>query len=647
MGRDAAAQGRRRGARAARDGRDAGARRGSQGLSRRRMASTTARAARGRAARAAASGVVRLLRPRPAGALRRRVRPALPRAAGDRARASRAAHRRTRRRMRVGAEPASALAKHTHLVPMISLGNAFNEEELAEWEERIARLVGDDARRAGYVAELKIDGTAVSLTYENGVLVTGTTRGNGIVGEDVTANLRTLRDIPLRLRGDDVRRLIEIRGEVLHAVQPLREDERGARRGRRAGVREPAQLRRRCAAPARPVDHGEASAALLRLHGRRCPPGVTLPFDTQWELLETLARVGHPRRAASPALHVARRGARVGARRRARGCARSSTSPSMAVSSKSTRLRLQDELGVVGGREPRWAIARKFAPDIAETRLLDIQVNVGRTGSLNPFAVLEPVEIGGTTVQLATLHNFDLIRAQGPARRRRRAGEARGRRDPAGDRPRAGEARPEEPAEEDRACRRKCPSCGTPVERDEEEVAIYCPNVACPDRQLEAIVHFASRGAMDIRGLSYARIEQLIAAVARARRRRPLRRSRSSSSRALERFAEQVGAEPRRRDRGVEGSSRCRGCCSGSASGTSARPRRSCSRGTSARWTRCAARRPTTSSRCAASARRSRWRSSRTSTDPSAKALVDKLAAARPHARPSRWRSRRAARSRG
>ena len=116
--------------------------------------------------------------------------------------------------LRVGAEPASALAKHTHLVPMISLGNAFTEGELAEWEERIARLVGDDARRAGYVAELKIDGTAVSLTYEKGVLVKGATRGNGTIGEDVTANLRTLRDVPLRLRGDDLPRLMEIRGEV-------------------------------------------------------------------------------------------------------------------------------------------------------------------------------------------------------------------------------------------------------------------------------------------------------------------------------------------------------------------------------------------------------------------------------------------------
>ena len=119
------------------------------------------------------------------------------------------------------------------------------------------------------------------------------------------------------------------------------------------------------------------------------PPGITLPFDTQWELLETLARWGIPVAPDAQVLQVAPRGERVGARRGGARCARSSTSRSTAVSSRSTRLRLQDELGVVGGREPRWAIARKFAPDIAETRLLDIQVNVGRTGSLNPFAVLE------------------------------------------------------------------------------------------------------------------------------------------------------------------------------------------------------------------------------------------------------------------
>ena len=135
-------------------------------------------------------------------------------------------------------------------------------------------------------------------------------------------------------------------------------------------------------------------------------------------------------------------------------------------------------------------------------------MNVGRTGALNPYAMLEPVEIGGVIVKLATLHNEDLIRQEGSARRRHRAGEARRRSDSADHRRRSrrrasrGASRGE--------CRRKCPSCGTPVERDDEEVAIYCPNVACPGRQLEGLVHFASRGAMDIRGLSYSRIEQLI-----------------------------------------------------------------------------------------------------------------------------------------
>ena len=215
-------------------------------------------------------------------------------------------------------------------------------------------------------------------------------------------------------------------------------------------------------------------------------------------------------------------------------------------------LRLQDELGVVGGREPRWAIARKFAPDIAETRLLDIQVNVGRTGSLNPFAVLEPVEIGGTTVKLATLHNFDLIRAKdlrvGDVVQVKRAGDVIPQViGPVPEKRDADESAAEDP-DPDRTARRAARA----VERDEEEVAIYCPNVACPGRQLEALVHFASRGAMDIRGLSYARIEQLIAAwlvhdVA------DLYALTAEQLTALERFAEKSAAEPRRGDRRVEG----------------------------------------------------------------------------------------------
>jgi DNA ligase (NAD+) len=410
---------------------------------------------------------------------------------------------------RVGAEPASALAKHTHLVPMISLGNAFTEAELAEWEERIARLVGDDARRAGFVAELKIDGAAVSLTYENGVLVMGATRGNGTVGEDVTANLRTLRDVPLRLRGDDVPRLLEIRGEV---YMPFKAFELLNEARVRDGEPVYANPRNTAAGALRQLDPSITAKRPLRFFGYTVavPPGIALPFETQWGLLDALSRWGIPvapaRKCCKSIPEVNEWARDVEARLRAE--------LDFAIDGgvvKVDSLRLQDELGVVGGREPRWAIARKFAPDIAETRLLDIQVNVGRTGALNPFAVLEAVEIGGTTVRLATLHNFDLVRAKdlrkGDAVLVKRAGDVI----PQVIGPIPEKRDPNNPPPKTRIPT-KCPSCNTKVERDEEEVAIYCPNVACPGRQLEAIVHFASRGAMDIRGLSYARIEQLIAA---------------------------------------------------------------------------------------------------------------------------------------
>ena len=410
---------------------------------------------------------------------------------------------------RVGAEPASALAKHSHLVPMISLGNAFDAAELEAWEGRTAKLVGDDARSAGYVTELKIDGTAVSLTYRDGVLEVGTTRGNGVVGEDVTTNLRTMRDIPLRLRGDDVPALVEVRGEVFlpfSKFETLNEE--------RVAAGEPvfANPRNSAAGSLRQLDPGVTAQRPLHFFGYTVavPPGTELPFQTQWELLDTLERWGVPvapnRQRCATIAEVHAWAHDVEHRLRAE--------LDFAIDGgviKVDNLRLQDELGVVGGREPRWAIARKFAPDIAETRLLDIQVNVGRTGALNPFAMLEPVEIGGTTVKLATLHNFDLIHAKdlrvGDMVQVKRAGDVIPQIiGPVPERRDASD--PPTPF----VIPTTCPSCGTPVERDEEEVALYCPNVACPARQLEALVHFTSRGAMDIRGLSYARIEQLVGA---------------------------------------------------------------------------------------------------------------------------------------
>src|SRR5882672_8375990 len=280
----------------------------------------------------------------------------------------------------------------------------------------------------------------------------------------------------------------------------------------RAGDPVFANPRNAAAGSLRMLDPAITASRPLRFFGYSvaAPDGDELPFETQSELLAALTEWGvpvAPHRTKAKTLTEVEKWA-YGLEHKIRGELDFAIDGGVV---KVDSLRLQDELGVVGGREPRWAIARKFAPDIAETTLTAIQVNVGRTGSLNPFAVLEPVEIGGTTVRLATLHNFDLIRAKdlrvGDVVQVKRAGDVI----PQVIGPIPERRDPKNPPRKT-PIPKTCPSCGTPVERDEEEVAIYCPNVACPDRQLEAIVHFASRGAMDIRGLSYARIEQLIGA---------------------------------------------------------------------------------------------------------------------------------------
>ena len=407
---------------------------------------------------------------------------------------------------RVGAEPATQLAKHTHLVPMLSLGNAFDEAELEEWEKRIVRLAGQSVQASGYTAELKIDGAAVSLTYRDGVLEIGTTRGNGTVGEVVTANIRTVHDVPLRLLGKNHPPLLEIRGEVYMPFSGFEE-----LNAARVLAGEPvfANPRNSAAGSLRMLDPGVSARRPLRFFGYAIalPDGAAPPRQSQWELLALLDAWGipvAPHRRRCPTLGEVHHWA-TGIEREVRAELDFAIDGAVV---KVDALGVQDELGIVG-REPRWAIARKFAPDIAETTLLDIQVNVGRTGVLNPFAMLEPVEIGGAMVKLATLHNFDLVRSKdlrvGDRVLVKRAGEVipqvigpvPEKRDP------KHPPRVVEPPTE-------CPRCGTAVERDEDEVALYCGNVACPGRQLEGLVHFASRGAMDIRGLSYARIIQLI-----------------------------------------------------------------------------------------------------------------------------------------
>jgi DNA ligase (NAD+) len=405
---------------------------------------------------------------------------------------------------RVGAAPASTLAKYQHRRIMPSLANAFSPEELAAWEERNIRLT-PDAAAAGYTTEVKIDGAAVSLTYERGRLVVGATRGNGVIGEDITANLRTIPDVPLALKGENHPALMEIRGEV---YLPIEAFTRVNRQREKEGEPLFANPRNAAAGGLRQLDPALTRKRRLRMFAFHIEPVQgALGAKTHWETLDLLERWGfqvEPHRRRHPDLaDVERRITEL------EGVLDALPFQSDGVVVKVDSLALHEELGVVGGREPRWAIARKFAPEVGITKLKAIRLNVGRTGALNPWAELEPVELGGVVVSRATLHNEDLI-----AQKDIRIGDWV-------EVVRAGEVIPqllgplperrtgaEQPFEMPDAC----PICGTPAERPVDEAMRYCPNVSCPGRVLEGIVHFASRGAMDIRGLGYERVRQLLQA---------------------------------------------------------------------------------------------------------------------------------------
>jgi len=403
---------------------------------------------------------------------------------------------------RIGAEPSEKFRKHRHLVPMLSLANAFGEAELVEWEDRNARLA-PEVRAAGYTLEVKIDGAAVSLTYADGLLTVGATRGNGMEGEDVTANLRTIGEVPLRLKGKIWPKLMEVRGEVYLSKSRFAELNREREQ---AGEPTFANPRNAAAGALRQLDPKVTRSRRLRIFCFHIEaPGQKLTVETQHALLERLVAWGfpvEPHHTLVPDLaqahpEVAKLEALL---------------PQLdygadGVVVKVNPLRLHAELGTVGHREPRWAVARKFAPEVQVTRLKEIRINVGRTGALNPYAVLEPVEIGGVTVSTATLHNFELIKAkdirEGDLVEVTRAGEVipqvlgpvirKGTR----------RGKPYQPPE-------RCPVCKSKVEHPKDEVMVYCPNVSCPGRVFESIVHFASRGALDIRGLGPERVKALL-----------------------------------------------------------------------------------------------------------------------------------------
>ncbi|MGB7184577.1 MAG: NAD-dependent DNA ligase LigA [Burkholderiaceae bacterium] len=410
---------------------------------------------------------------------------------------------------RVGAKPANGFTQVTHRIAMLSLGNALSEAEAREFDRRLTDLAASAKLSAGpleYSCELKYDGAAVSLRYEDGVFVQGATRGDGSIGEDITSNLRTIHAIPMRLRApfNSMKAVLEVRGEVLMFRADF--DALNAQ-AELAGTKALVNPRNAAAGSLRQLDPSATAARRLRFfaYGVGQVERLELP-DTQSALLEWLVAagfpVGSPRDVVSGADGLLAYYAQVNQLR-----------PSLGfdidgVVYKLNRRDWQQRIGYVA-RAPRYAVAHKFAAEEAVTRLLDIEVQVGRTGALTPVARLEPVFVGGTTVSNATLHNEDEIRRKdiriGDWVVLRRAGDVIPQ--VVGiieDRRESGQTRLFEMPT-------MCPACGSPTERDETAAVRRCVGgLICPAQRKQAIRHFAQRSAMDIEGLGEKLIDMLV-----------------------------------------------------------------------------------------------------------------------------------------
>ena len=392
---------------------------------------------------------------------------------------------------RVGVTPAELFTPVEHRAVMLSLDNAFSREELEAWALRVERTAGSGVR---YSCEQKIDGVAVALTYEDGLLVKGGTRGDGRVGEDITANVRTVRSVPQRLRAKAPPALLEVRGEIylpVKAFERLNEELTGG------GQRPFANPRNAAAGSLRQKDPKVSASRPLSLwvHSFGYSEGVR--FDSHSGFLTWCRDAGLPVQPTSEVeedldgvvAYIERWQAnRHGVDWEIDG-----------VVVKVDQIAYQDEMGATS-HAPRWAIAYKFPPEERTAVLRKIDVHTGRTGKVTPFAVLEPVFVGGVTVTYATLHNEDEVR-----RKDVRKGDTVIVR-------RAGDVIPEIVgpvlSKRKRGARiwrfpRTCPSCGTDLVRREGEADWRCPNRACPSRNVEWLSAFASRGAMDIEGLGY------------------------------------------------------------------------------------------------------------------------------------------------
>ncbi|MGB5081626.1 MAG: NAD-dependent DNA ligase LigA [Burkholderiales bacterium] len=401
---------------------------------------------------------------------------------------------------RVGGEPLEAFSQVTHRVPMLSLNNAFAEEDVAGFDRRAREALGRS--EIEYAAEPKFDGLAISLLYERGRFAQGATRGDGTTGEDVTANLKTLRSIPLKLRGEGVPPSVEVRGEIIMYKADFA---RMNARQRDRGEREFANPRNAAAGSVRQLDPRITAERPLRFLAYGLAEVGGLPLESHSQTLDWIAQRGLPVSAERATV----RGLEgLFEFYRKMGAKRSQLPYAIdGVVYKVNRLADQRALGFVS-RAPRFALAHKYAPEEAVTEVLDIEVQVGRTGALTPVARLKPVSVGGVTVTNATLHNEDEIRRKDVWRKDlvvvRRAGdvipEVLAVSKPG---PRSREDRFEMPA--------RCPVCGSEVVRLEGEAVARCTGgLFCAAQRKQALLHFASRRAMDVDGLGEKLVDQLV-----------------------------------------------------------------------------------------------------------------------------------------
>ena len=403
---------------------------------------------------------------------------------------------------RVGGAPAAEFPKVRHSVPMMSLDNTYSIDELKDFDRRVRELSGRS--KVGYVGELKLDGLSMALTYEDGVLKHGVTRGDGVQGEDVTPNVKTIRSIPLRLNPKKLEvisnpRRMEVRGEV---IMPLKAFEQTNAQREAAGEPRFANPRNSAAGSMRQLDSRIVAQRKLDMFLYYLLVDNREPLREHWQNLDALAKMGFK---VNPHRRLCKSFDELMAYIQEWESKRDSLEYEIdGIVVKVNDIRLWEELGATA-KSPRWAIAYKYAARQATTKVMNIRAQVGRTGTLTPVADLEPVDVGGVTVSHATLHNMDEIARLGvkigDTVLIQRAGEVI---------PQVVQVEVHAPEGKEFSMPKQCPVCDGEVHRVEGEVAYRCVNSACPAKLRESLLFFAGRRAMDIDGLGEALVEQLV-----------------------------------------------------------------------------------------------------------------------------------------